>query len=132
MVPVMNKEISMSEFKSWSELSHLEQVACEFSDFYKDAHGFRPRHIDTSTWTLEDFDREFEVLADICKDNTARRVAEEAAAVTKLEARIADLITIGAKDRAMAIRWIAEAEECNGDMDYLCFLVGVPYGYFKD
>ena len=122
----------MSEFKSWSELSHLEQVACEFSDFYKDAHGFRPRHIDTSTWTLEDFDREFEVLADICKDNTARRVAEEAAAVTKLEARIADLITIGAKDRAMAIRWIAEAEECNGDMDYLCFLVGVPYGYFKD
>jgi hypothetical protein len=132
MVPVMRKEISMNEFKSWSELSHLEQVACEFSDFYKDAHGFRPRHIDTSSWTLEDFDREFEVLADICKDNTARRVAEEAAAVTKLEARIADLITIGAKDRAMAIRWIAEAEECNGDMEYLCFLVGVPYGYFKD
>ncbi len=122
----------MSEFKSWSELSPLEQVACEFSDFYKDAHGFRPRHIDTSTWTLEDFDREFEVLADICKENAALRVAEEAAAVTKLEARIADLITIGAKDRAMAIRWIAEAEGCDGDMEYLCFLVGVPYGYFKD
>jgi hypothetical protein len=132
MVPVMNKEISMSEFKSWSELSHLEQVACEFSDFYKDAHGFRPRHIDTSSWTLEDFDREFEVLADICKDNTARRIAEEAVAVTKLEARIADLITIGAKDRTMAIRWIAEAEDAGSDMEYLCFLVGVPYGYFKD
>jgi hypothetical protein len=124
--------IHMSEFKSWSELSHLEQVACEFSDFYKDAHGIRPRWIDTSNWTLEDFDREFEVLADICNDNTASRVAEEAAAVTKLEARIADLITIGAKDRAMAIRWIAEAEDAGSDMEYLCFLVGVPYGYFKD
>ncbi len=143
----------MSELKSWSELSPLarhrllsavrladligdelsplEQAACEFSDFYKDAHGFRPRHIDISSWTLEDFHAEFEVLADICKDNAARRVAEEAAAVTKLEARIADLITIGAKDRSMAIRWIAEAEECNGDMEYLCFLVGVPYGYFQ-
>ena len=122
----------MNEFKSWSELSHLEQVACEFSDFYKEANGFRPRHIDTSSWTLEDFDREFEVLARVCKDNTARRVAEEAAAVTKLEARIAELITIGAKDRTMAIRWIAEAEEAGSDMEYLCFLVGVPYGYFKD
>jgi hypothetical protein len=132
MVPVMNKELSMSEFKSWSELSPLEQAACEFSDFYKDAHGFRPRHIDTSSWSLEDFDAEFEVLADICKDNTASRVAEEAAAVTKLEARIADLITIGAKDRTMAIRWIAEAEDAGSDMEYLCFLVGVPYGYFKD
>jgi hypothetical protein len=98
--------MNMNELKSWSELSHLEQVACEFSDFYKDAHGFRPRHIDTSSWTLEDFDREFEVLADICKGNTARRVAEEAAAVTKFENRVSMLMTCGAKDRSMAIRWM--------------------------
>jgi hypothetical protein len=122
----------MSEFKSWEEMSDLEQLACEFSDFYKEAHGFRPRHINTSTWTVEDFDREFEVLADICKDNAARRVAEEAAAVTKLEARIASLLQSGAADRATAIRWIGEAEECGGDMEYLCFLVGVHYGYFKE
>lgn len=122
----------MSEFKSWSELSHLEQVACEFSDFYKDAHGFRPRHIDTSSWTLEDFDREFEVLARVCKDNNARRELAEQESVVVLEDRIAVLMSCGAKDRAMAIRWIAEAEECNGDMEYLCFLVGVPYGYFKE
>jgi hypothetical protein len=132
MDPVMNKEISMSEFKSWDELSPLEQAACEFSDFYKEAHGFRPRHIDTSTWTLEDFDREFEVLADICEENAAIRKLAETEAVTKLEARISSLLQSGAKDRTMAIRWIAEAEECGGDMEFLCFLVGVPYGYFKD
>ena len=120
----------MSEFKSWSELSPLEQVACEFSDFYKEANGFRPRHIDTSTWTLEDFDREFKVLARVCRENAAMRDAQEAAAVVVLEDRIAVLLSCGAKDRAMAIRWIAEAEECDGDMEYLCFLVGVPYGYF--
>ena len=120
----------MSEFKSWSELSPLERLACEFSDFYKEANGFRPRHIDTSTWTLEDFDREFKVLARVCRENAAMRDAQEAAAVVVLEDRIAVLLSCGAKDRAMAIRWIAEAEECDGDMEYLCFLVGVPYGYF--
>ena len=122
----------MNEFKSWSELSPLEQAACEFSDFYKEANGFRPRHIDTSSWTLEDFDAEFEVLARVCKENAAMRDAQEAAAVVRFEKRIVSLMQSGAKDRAMAIRWIAEAEECNGDMEYLCFLVGVPYGYFKD
>ena len=120
----------MSEFKSWSELSQLEQVACEFSDFYKDAHGFRPRHIDTSTWTLEDFDREFEVLANICKDNAAARKVAETEAIKFLELRILSLYRLGAKDRAMAIRWISEAEDAGSDMEYLCFLVGVPYGYF--
>jgi hypothetical protein len=132
MVPVMNKEISMSEFKSWCELSPLEQAACEFSDFYKDAHGFRPRHIDTSTWTLEDFDREFEVLANICKENAAARKVAETEAIKFLELRILSLYRLGAKDRAMAIRWIAEAEDAGSDMEYLCFLVGVPYGYIKD
>ena len=121
----------MNELLGWNGLSPLEQASCEFSDFYKEAHGFRPRHIDTSRWTLEDFDREFEVLAVVCKENAALRDAQEAAAVVRFEKRIVDLIAIGAKDRAMAIRWIAEAEECGGDMEYLCFLVGVPYGYFK-
>lgn len=122
----------MSEFKSWSELSPLEQAACEFSDFYKEANGFRPRHIDTSSWTLEDFDAEFEVLARVCRENAINQAAAETEAAKVLEARIVSLMQSGAKDRAMAIRWIAEAEECNGDMEYLCFLVGVPYGYFKE
>lgn len=121
----------MSEFKSWCELSPLEQAACEFSDFYKDAHGFRPHHIDTSSWTLEDFDAEFEALARVCKENAAQRDIAETEATKVLEARIVSLMQSGAKDRAMAIRWIAEAEECGSDMEYLCFLVGVPYGYFK-
>ena len=122
----------MSEYKSWDELSPLEQASCEFSDFYKEAYGFRPRHIDTSTWTLADFDNQFEVLANICKEIAASRKVAEDEAVKALEARIDSLIQSGAKNRAMAIRWIAEAEECDGDMEYLCFLVGVPYGYFKE
>ncbi len=122
----------MSELRSWSELSPLEQASCGFSDFYKDAHGFRPRHIDTSSWTLEDFDREFEALAAVCWANALARKQAEAAAAVRVEARIASLMRHGAKDRATALRWIDEAEGSNGDMEYLCFLLGVDYGYFKE
>jgi len=122
----------MNEFKSWSELSPLEQAACEFSDFYKEANGFRPRHIDTSSWSLEDFDREFEVLARVCKENAAMRETAEAEAVEAFELRILSLMRIGAKDRTMAIRWIAEAEDCGSDMSYLCFCLGLPYQYLLE
>ena len=121
----------MSEFKGWEELSELEQLASEYSDFFKEAYGFRPR-LDTSSWTVEEFQTAFEELSAVCKENAALREAAETKAVEHLENRIKSLLRIGAKDRAMAIRWIAEAEECGGDMEYLCFLVGVPYGYFKE
>lgn len=122
----------MSEFKSWSELSPLEQAACEFSDFYKEANGFRPRHIDTSSWSLADFDAEFESLAQTCKENAVIQDASEAVAITRFEARIVDLIAIGAKDRTTAIRWISEAEDCGSDMSYLCFCLGLPYQYLLE
>ena len=128
----MNKEISMNELKSWSELSPLEQAAAQYWDMYKAAYGVRPRWIDTTSWTLEAFEKEFESLADTIEENNIREEIAEKEAVVLLENRIASLMQSGAKDRAMAIRWIAEAEECGGDMEYLCFLVGVPYGYFKD
>lgn len=122
----------MNELKSWSELSPLEQAAAQYWDMYKAAYGVRPRWIDTTSWTLEAFEKEFESLADTIEENNIREEIAEKEAVVLLENRIASLMQSGAKDRAMAIRWIAEAEECGGDMEYLCFLVGVPYGYFKD
>jgi len=109
----------------------LEQMACEYSDYYKSAYGFRPRHIDTSTWTVEDFDREFDVLGRICNENAEIRKTAEARNAEAFELRILSLMRIGAKDRAMAIRWIDEAEGANGDKEYLCFLLGVRYGYFN-
>jgi hypothetical protein len=71
-------------------------------------------------------------LAQTCKENAAMRDAQEASAVVRFEARIVDLIAIGAKDRTMAIRWIAEAEDCDSDMSYLCFCLGLPYQYLLE
>jgi hypothetical protein len=120
-----------NEFKSWEEMSALEQAQCTYWDMYKDAYGVRPRGIDTSTWTLEDFDAEFEVLGKAIDREEADRKEREAEAMTKFEARVADLIGSGAGDRETAIRWIHEAEDTNGDDEYLCYCVGLPYGYFR-
>lgn len=120
----------MSDFKAWEELTELEQLACEFSDYYKSAHGFRPRHVDTTGWTVEDYQREFVELGRICAENEKQRQASEARAAHDFEIRVQGLLMSGARDRRMAIRWIAEAEGAENDPDYLCYLLGLDYGYF--
>jgi hypothetical protein len=121
----------MTAFTNWEDLTALEQAQATFWDMYKDAHGFRPRHIDTSTWTLADFDREFAELAEIMKANEIQQGIEEAIAIEKFERRVAEMISIGAKDVAMAMRWIHEAEDTQGDNDYLAWTLGLPYRYFS-
>ena len=117
---------------SWEEMSELEQLSCIYWDMYKDAYGFRPRGTDTSAWTVEMFNAEFKHLAEVIDREEKLRVENQAAAARRLEAQIAAMILQGTPDRATAIRWIADAEGANGDMDYLCFLLGVKYGYFKE
>jgi hypothetical protein len=55
----------MQEYKTWEEMTVLEQYACQYWDMFKDAHGVRPRGIDTSSWTEQDFEQEFACLAGI-------------------------------------------------------------------
>jgi hypothetical protein len=120
-----------TEFKSWDELSDLEQAQATFWDMYKDAYGVRPRGIDTSNWTLGDFEAEFKVLGQaIEREETARKTAETSA-VEAFERRVAELISMGAQDYEMAMRWIHEAEDTNGDNDYLAWTLGLPYQYFR-
>jgi hypothetical protein len=121
----------MEALTTWEEMSDLEQAQCQFWDMYKDAYGVRPRGIDTSTWTLDDFTSEFVILGQaIEREDIARKVAESES-VTKFERRIAELMTMGARDRNMALRWIHEAEETNGDDSYLAWTLGLPYQYFR-
>lgn len=121
----------MEALASWEEMSALEQAQCIYWDMYKDAHGVRPRGIDTSAWTLADFENEFASLGSVIQREEELRKESEAAAIVRFEARVQSIIETGAKDRAMALRWIHEAEDSNGDDEYLCYCVGLPYGYFR-
>jgi hypothetical protein len=127
----MDYMINENTLPAWSDLSVLEQLQSVYWDAFKDAHGIRPRGIDTSTWTVEDFEAELVSLGEVADRAHAERLASEADAAKALEERILVLIGMGADDRAQAIAWIADAEGANGDMEFLCFLLGVRYGYFR-
>jgi hypothetical protein len=121
----------MEDFKTWEEMTVLEQYACTYWDMYKDAYGVRPRGIDTSAWTEADFEREFfQLSVTIAEEDRIRKESEERAQ-HDFEMRILSLQQTGAKTREMALRWIHEAEGSNGDDEYLCYLIGLPYGYFR-
>ena len=121
----------MEDFKSWEEMSDLEQAQCTYWDMYKDAHGVRPRGIDTSTWALADFESEFASLGTAIAVADMERKESEQKSSYEFEARMKTLIGAGAKDRATALRWVHEAEGTNGDDEYLCYTLGLAYGYFK-
>ena len=112
-------------------MTRQEELHSIFWDMYKDAYGFRPRGISTHLWDEDKFNREFDFLqSEIAKNEQERRIAEQEAAHA-FEMRIQSILACGAKDREMALRWIHEAEGSNGDDEYLCYLVGLPYAYFK-
>jgi hypothetical protein len=121
----------MSEFTTWEQMSDLEQAQCQYWDMYKDAYGVRPRGVDTSTWTLADFDAEFQLLGEIIKQEDIARKAAETEAIEKFEQHVTNTICMGARDRETALRWIMDASNANGDWEYLCYDLGLPYHYFR-
>ena len=112
-------------------MTRTEELHSIYWDMYKDAYGFRPRGIDTSAWTEERFTAEFEVLGQMITEQEAQRKIAQHEAAHAFEMRVQSIIACGAKDRAMALRWIHEAEGTNGDDEFLCWTVGLPYQYFR-
>ena len=73
----------MQQSKTWEEMSDLEQAQATYWDMYKDAYGVRPRWIDTTQWTLEDFEAEFASEVEAYKK---RELEDKAKAKQKREA----------------------------------------------
>jgi hypothetical protein len=128
----IEKELQMSnEFKSWEEMSVLEQMQCQYWDMYKDAYGVRPRGVDTSAWTEEVFMAEFELLGKVIEQEEIARKESEAEAIVRFEDSVLNLMHTGT-NRERVIAWLMDAESANGDFEYFCFTQGLPYGYFKE
>ena len=51
-------------------MTRQEELHSIYWDLYKDAHGIRPRGIDTSNWTEMAFNSEFEYLTTMIQDST--------------------------------------------------------------
>jgi hypothetical protein len=120
----------MEQFKSWEEMSALEQAQATYWDMYKDAYGVRPRGVDTSGWTLEYFEAEFKILGEAIEQEEIARKAAEAEAIVRFEDRVLNLMHTGT-NRERVIAWLMDAEGANGDHEYFAFTQGLPYGYFR-
>jgi len=119
----------MERFKSWEEMSALEQAQATYWDMYKDAYGVRPRSVDTTGWSLEYFEAEFKILGEAINQEEIQRKESEARAIVKFEDSVANLMHTGT-NRERVIAWLMEAEGANGDSEYFAFTQGLPYGYF--
>jgi hypothetical protein len=84
------------------------------SDLYKDAYGSRP-----STWWFQQWNskslaekhKTWDTLVEIVSENIEAEKEHEARALRDFEAQVANLIELGAGDRATALRWMTSEDE---------------------
>lgn len=103
-----------------------------FSDLHKDAYGCRPQsgHIFYTSGADEKqymWDQAVEVL----EDTENARMLDELRAIVKFEKNVKALLAGGAVSRSVAISCIFDGVDTS-DRDYLCYNVGVPYGYLNN
>lgn len=118
-------------FKTWEELSRKEQLESIVWDAYKDAYGFRPRHMNLQAMSEAELEAELADLQLAIDRAIEREKIEQAEAIVSFEELVQHTIEYGARTRENALRWIAEGEQYNGDWDHLCYRYGLPYGYFN-
>lgn len=88
-----------------------------FSDFHKDAYGFRPRNHEFYTATP---DRKQEIWDSVGRDWEIRQeeeAEEEARALREFISSIESIIEAGAGDRTTALRWLTEGATFYGRLD---------------
>jgi hypothetical protein len=111
-----------------SNLIHISTT--DLSDFYKDAHGFRPRHY-KEWWTENELDHEYRHLSDTCKHNMEEEAIQQEHALVRFESLIKTTIEHGAKDRQTAIRWLIEGEDLDlnfsQDVEHFFWLQGISW-----
>jgi len=120
----------MNAYKTWEQMTELEQAQSTWWDAYKDAWGVRPRCIDTSGWTLTCFKTDIMRLGERIAQQEVENAHQQAHTVVVFENRVQKIISDGALNRDAALNIIHAQEGSGGDGDYLCYLVGIPYGYF--
>ena len=84
-----------------------------FSDLHKDVYGFRPRGIIMDNWNSIAPEQKQARWDQLCAELEANAVFEkeqEAKDVKRFEARVQDVIELGAGNRTNALLWISQTE----------------------
>lgn len=114
------------------ELTHRENMILLYSDFHKEAYGFRPRTINVYALTTEELEADFDRFEQVCADNRIEELAAEAEADNAFKTLIANTIQMGAHDEVTALRWIAEGavEDYGYDYEHFLWNQGIAYSAY--
>jgi hypothetical protein len=114
------------------ELTHRENMILLYSDFHKDAYGFRPRTINVYALTTEELEADFDRFEATCKINRHEEEMAEMEADIAFRALITNTIAIGAGDEVTALRWIAEGavEDYGYDYEHFLWNQGIAYSAY--
>lgn len=114
------------------ELTHRENMILLYSDFHKDAYGFRPRTINVYALTTEELEADFDRFEATCKINRHEEEMAEMEADIAFRALITNTIAIGAGDEVTALRWIAEGavEQYGYDYEHFLWNQGIAYSAY--
>ena len=103
------------------------------SDLHKDAYGFRPREYFWAEWADADDDskqRIWDELIEEMKASDDEEKRRQQAAIAATEVRIQKIMNmVAGSTREDAIRFLDDAYDTGGDINFLEFHLGVPYGY---
>jgi len=109
--------------------TELEELMDEYCDYHKDVHGVKARWIYNTGVTVEELkrmlaslERQYHEQVEFERKQSARN--EQAA-----REQIRVLMQHGAQDVAMAIRWLHDAQDTQGDNRFLDFDLGCTYGF---
>jgi len=109
-------------------LSKREALLQIYSDYHKDAYGFRPRY-DYSAYSLEQLEADFTRFGQMISEAAEAEARDERAAVAAFKSTIRSLIEVGAGDEETALRWLASAavKECGPDWEHYLWQRGILY-----
>jgi hypothetical protein len=116
-------------YTAWEDLDEKTQLECIYCELHKDVYGVKARWYTAES--VEQARKDVEALQAQGELVWAQERADKEQRAVAVEKRIAELVAMGAGDRETAVRWLHDAEGTGGDSEFLCYCLGLEYGYFK-
>lgn len=108
---------------AWEEMSELEQLEAIYCDLHKDVYGVKAR------WYRADSVEQARKDLDLLQQELKREMEREREAQQAAVAAFQQLVDSYGFENAKA--WQHDAYGTDGDDEYLCWCLGLPYGYFR-
>lgn len=80
-------------------------------DAYKDAYGYRPRHMDFKSMSLAELEAEADRVTEAARAQYEEEKAQEERDLAEFKATVQKTVELGAGDEETALRWLTQDEE---------------------